>query len=219
MTVEFTFRPIDVWPGELRARRDRSPFRASYTDTLELLQVELRHLKARRCVIQLALREGDIRLDGLPRADARPPSHPGVIIAFDSKHGPLKYATDQYDGRGPEGWKANLRAIALGLQALRAVDRYGITRKGEQYTGWKAIESGRAMGAGMSVEEAAAFLAEQACIATGEPTQCNAADVMTDRGAWAYRTAAKVLHPDAGGDPALFGRLTDARRVLETSAS
>jgi hypothetical protein len=46
-------------------------------------------------VIELALDEGDIRLDGLPRAHARP-RHPGVIVSFDSKHGPLGYGTDAF---------------------------------------------------------------------------------------------------------------------------
>jgi len=34
-------------------------------------------------------------------------------------------------------WEANLRAIALSLEHLRAVDRYGVTtEEEEQYTGW-----------------------------------------------------------------------------------
>ena len=35
-------------------------------------------------------------------------------------------------------WQHNLRSIALGLEALRAVDRYGISRRGEQYAGFRA---------------------------------------------------------------------------------
>lgn len=35
-------------------------------------------------------------------------------------------------------WEHNVRSIALGLQALRAVDRYGISRRGEQYAGFRA---------------------------------------------------------------------------------
>src|SRR5947208_1880483 len=83
---------------------------------------------------QFAVTESDIRLDGRPRARAVA-SHPGVVLAFDSRHGPLKYAVDTFDR-----WQDNLRAIALGLEHLRAVDRYGVTRRGEQYTGWRQIE-------------------------------------------------------------------------------
>jgi hypothetical protein len=45
----------------------------------------------------------------------------------------LIYATDAC-----ELWQHNVRSIALGLEALRAVDRYGITRRGEQYAGFRA---------------------------------------------------------------------------------
>ena len=38
-------------------------------------------------------------------------------------------------------WPSTLRAIALGLQALRKVERYGITTDHQQYRGWRAIES------------------------------------------------------------------------------
>src|SRR5579863_10251967 len=46
----------------------------------------------------------------------------GIILTFNSKHGPLSYPCDKYSN-----WQANLRAIALSLEALRAVDRYGVT--------------------------------------------------------------------------------------------
>jgi hypothetical protein len=48
----------------------------------------------------------------------------------------LVYATDAC-----VYWQHNVRSIALGLEALRAVDRYGITRKGEQYAGFRAALS------------------------------------------------------------------------------
>ena len=48
-------------------------FRASYSDTLEVLDRELSKLGAHSVVIELALDEGDIRLDGLPRPCAPPP--------------------------------------------------------------------------------------------------------------------------------------------------
>lgn len=41
-------------------------------------------------------------------------------------------------------WQHNVRSIALGLEALRAVDRYGITKRGEQYAGFTgALPAGR----------------------------------------------------------------------------
>lgn len=134
--MNFTFRPIDTWPDGHLGGFTRSRFGAGYTSTLELLERELRHLDARQVVVQLALREDQIRLDGLPRSGVTP-EHPGVILAFESRHGPLKYVAGTFDR-----WKDNLRAIALGLESLRRVDRYGITRRGEQYTGWRALSAG-----------------------------------------------------------------------------
>lgn len=41
-------------------------------------------------------------------------------------------------------WRHNVRSIALGLEALRAVDRFGISRRGEQYAGFRAALPARA---------------------------------------------------------------------------
>lgn len=212
--MNITYRPIDAWPGERRIPQP-STFSARWTDTLQLLDRELHMLRAQHVVAQLAITERDCRLDGQIRADARP-WHPGVILAFDSKHGPLKYATDIFTA-----WQHNVRAIALGLEALRKVDRYGITRRGEQYTGWKALGAGIAMPASggrfATVEAAAEFLIEW-----GEwgGERAHAGDLIDNPGAVAayFREAARKLHPDAGGDPEQFKRLTEARRMLTGAA-
>lgn len=143
MTATYQFRPISTWPGEMTMPADRrsSPFRVKggkptpYTTTMKQLANELRMIVAKDVVVELALGEQDIRADGLPRANARP-EHPGVILSFDSAYGPLRYACDRF-----VGWTENLRAITLGLEALRMVERYGITKRGEQYSGWKQIEA------------------------------------------------------------------------------
>lgn len=133
-------------------------------------------------MIQLALDETDIRLDGWPRGNATPRHH-GVILAFESKHGPLKYATARY-----YPWQANLRAIALGLEALRAVDRYGVTKRGEQYAGWKALPAGD----GPSVARGWRLIEEHGGV----------------------REALKATHPDRGGDARDFADVQAAREGL-----
>jgi hypothetical protein len=40
-------------------------------------------------------------------------------------------------------WQDNLRAVALGLEALRRVERYGIAQRGEQYAGWRRADPRR----------------------------------------------------------------------------
>lgn len=136
--LTFQFKPIGVWTDPLTPAdgRKRSPFKAAYNATLDLLFREAELLGAGRLVLQVDLQASQIRRDGLPKDGARYGSNPGVIVSFDSRHGALRYATDTY-----ATWQANLRAVALGLEDLRAVDRYGISKRGEQYRGWTAIAS------------------------------------------------------------------------------
>jgi hypothetical protein len=131
-----TFRPLPSWPHKATASRQHSRFDTSYVRTIELLEREVRALGGREIVMGVGLDPHDIRLDGQPRANARAYSHPGVEISFDSAHGRLSYATDQY-----HEWQDNVRAIALSLEALRAVERWGVS-KGRQYTGFAALTAG-----------------------------------------------------------------------------
>lgn len=145
MTFQIVTEPIPEWPLPNTKPRRNAQFSAGYADTLNLLRTELGHLDARGAVVmQVVTKNGqtDLRRDGALRAQAQI-THPGVRISFESKHGPLTYSTDVFEPayyRQMDGWKANLRAIALGLEALRKVDRYGIGRSGEQYKGWLAID-------------------------------------------------------------------------------
>jgi hypothetical protein len=168
-------------------------------------------LGARNVVLQIDVREQDLRLDGELRANARPQG-PRVALAFDSQHGPLRYYCDRW-----RDWQANLRGITLGLEAQRKLERYGITSRGEQYTGWKALSAGIAMGpAAMTVEQAAIFLSREHEDGGSEQW---ANDIICDRGFRddLYRAAAKRLHPDHGGDEAMFKRLVEAKAVLDTA--
>jgi hypothetical protein len=131
-------RPITTWPGMLRnwSQRKSSNFSAPWSATLDLLGKEIRALGGRAVVLEVAIPPEQFRNDGYPRANARE-SHPGVILSLGKSHvGPLRYPCDAFDR-----WQDNVRAIALALEALRRVDRYGVTKRGEQYQGWAQIES------------------------------------------------------------------------------
>ncbi|HET8643243.1 MAG TPA: hypothetical protein VFM37_15000 [Pseudonocardiaceae bacterium] len=196
--------PLGAWLGPETAERvPARRFSAPWPSTLDLLGRETYLLGATLVVLQLDVRDGDVRRDGMLRVGARV-GHPGVRVSFDSGHGPLTYSSDAYDG-----WQANVRAVALALQALRAVDRYGVSRSGEQYRGWRAIEGPAGQ---MSVDTAARLLAD-----AGDVTP---AQVLADADtrARAYRRAARTHHPDAGGDPATFLRLTAAKELLDGAA-
>lgn len=213
--IDARFRSLDTWPYEStpsHQRRTRWTFKASWESTLHLLDRELGHLGARDIVIECGLRAHEIRNDGWPRSNANLPSFPGVAVHFDAPElGHLRYSTDTC-----EFWQHNVRSIALGLQALRAVDRYGITRGGEQYRGFGELPSGIAVPAArMSVEQAATFITEHAVDGNGFGMY-DVEDVIAD--VWyaeAYRAAARRLHPDAGGTVPDFQRLQEAKAVLD----
>ena len=130
-------RPIaGSWPGPMTrpSLRKRSSFSASWSKTDHLLRRELGFLGARRTVMHIDVYDKDIRQDGQLRANARPKS-PAVMIAFEHrKHGWLQYPCDRFTT-----WQDNVRAIALSLEALRKVDRYGVTREAQQYAGFRAL--------------------------------------------------------------------------------
>jgi hypothetical protein len=135
--MNYTFRPLPLWPHPItHNRRSRSTFKAGWDSTMKMLARELEHLGARDVMLAAGFNESEIRMDGMLRSNAREPLHPGVEVSFETAHGRLVYATDVC-----MFWQHNVRSIALGLGALRAVDRYGITRRGEQYAGWLQLGS------------------------------------------------------------------------------
>ena len=202
MLCDFTFRPIDNWPQSKTGRPRSAPFRTPYNGTLGLLDKELIMLGVRKAVIQIDLPESKIRNDGLPRSGARP-DYQGVMLSFESKYGPLRYATDVFDS-----WQDNLRAIALGLEALRKVDRYGITRKGEQYKGWKQLPA--SITEVSDIHEAAEFISRY----SGWKPLAILQDEEIYKAAW--RSAAHKLHPDKGGDGGNFVILTKVKKLFES---
>lgn len=210
--LKLKIRPIEKWPGERTKERRSAPFRVGYQETMKLLESELDKLFARNVVLQMDCNERDIRLDGELRASAKTNS-PAIILAFEyfvwggtyneqgqrlGKYQPLSFPCDTFDD-----WQDNLRAIALGMEALRKVDRYGITRRGEQYKGWLALpESGGLQ----SDAEAAETLSRFAGVGTAASI-LESAQVAKS----AYRVACANTHPDKNPDRALdFGAVQTA---------
>lgn len=193
------FVPVETWPGVKRPRYERkqSLFSGAWSSTLDLLDRELFHLNAKDVLVQGYFLRDDIRLDGWPRSGASP-SEPGIIVSFTTPNGELAFPCDTYTK-----WQDNLRAIALALTALRAVERYGVTRQQEQYKGWAKLPPAPDK---MSAADALTFLALQAGLSV----------VTAETFTQAYRSAAKHLHPDNGrGNIHLFHLLQQAKEVLE----
>lgn len=172
-----SYRPLhQPWGQEpTKNRRTRSTFKADWSDTMALLGRELGLLKASAVVLQIDVTEDQIRLDGILRANTTP-GFPGVRLIADTKLGTLSWQTDSCTF-----WRHNVRSIALGLEALRAVDRYGITTRGEQYKGWLQLETGPTL---ESPREVLVRISRM-------PTSS------TDEQLWRYARAA--AHPDRNG--------------------
>jgi hypothetical protein len=178
-----TFRPLERPVG---GPHKAASFKARWGSTVELLAKELRAHGARRAVLEVDMHESDFRLDGLPRADRNAYS-PGVVLSFEATNVPgkphLRYEVSTF-----WDWRDNVRAIALGLEALRAVDRYGVTKRGEQYAGWKALPMG-----------------------AGDPSPERGRELIREHGS--VTKALMATHPDHGGDPEAFADVQAARET------
>ncbi len=218
--MDIRYEALPVWPLE-PSNRKASGFTSTWTQTLDLLDKELIALGAEVVIIQAGFGVEQIRLDGYPRADAKT-AHPGVIISFDSEYGPLRYVCDTFVGSRPwvsgtrrgsdrggtreiPGYQANIRAIALGLEALRKVDRYGISKSGEQYTGWKQLTAGSGLTTVAAANELIRRWAEM-----------NGGDLSGMKPDLVMKKAMTNSHPDHGGSDEAFHSVMDARKLLAT---
>lgn len=158
-------------------------------DRARAIERELEFLGAHHVVVQVALEDRDFLINGTPRSRAQA-AHPGVMVAFESEHGPLQYATDEFDN-----WQDNLRAVALSLEALRAVNRYGVSRHGEQYRGWRQLPPG-------------------SDDTHGIPDAVTARRYLNDVYDGDMRAALFATHPDRGGDREEFGKVMRIKGLL-----
>jgi hypothetical protein len=187
--------------------RDDARGAGFWRSALKLLDDETRQLKLDGLVvIEAGFADWDLRADRTgPLARVRE-SYPGVVVSFTSKlWGPMRFATDAHEPKwagDPPGWQANVRAVALTLGALRAIDRWGVARRGQQYTGWKALPASD----GQTFPSADAALRWMRGQAPEGLTGTSAREL--------YRELARRMHPDAGGDPAAWDKLQAARLLL-----
>lgn len=207
--MEMRFVPM-AKPFAPRQRR-HSPFKATFSATLKALEKELRHLGAKDVVIEADCERDQLRLDGLLRVGARLRS-PGIVLSFNSKSGPLRFPCDTYMSH-----ESNLRAITLSLAALRTVDRYGVTKKAEQYQGWQALPP-------TNTEE---FTSPEAAIVSilhfANATHLKPATILAEANAQlrsdmireVWKVAMKKNHPDTGGDPQAAATINRAMQYLE----
>lgn len=177
-------------------------FRASYRQTLNLLEKELNHLSAVAIVVQAGFPQHCVRNDGWPYANAKP-LHPAVVLQFRSGKDTLTFRAVTYSS-----FDDNLRAIAMTLSALRAIDRYGVVQ-GQQYAGFKQIGSApdpkkQPMSWAHAVSWLGLYTAQSSLVFTKNREALDEA----------YRNACKKTHPDTGGSHEAFLETQEAYRVL-----
>lgn len=214
--MEIIIKPISHWVGKETKMPRRSQFKATYQQTKKLLESELEKLRVVANVsLEMFIRQEDLRADGFLRANVKPSKQGVVLVATRIKNTiyhretgrsenvlqTLTYPCDAFDD-----WQDNLRGVALSLQALRAVERYGVFRY-EDIVQRLALPS--AQGKISSVETAAEFVAEHSGLARDEVLRSGAAFLQ------AYRRAATKLHPDAGGNSDDFLKLQEAKKIIE----
>src|ERR1051325_4819633 len=194
------------WPGRNRPtgwKPTRSPFKFKAWDRVvrELLE-EVAKVNGRDVELAIDVRNPAYwRNDGGLRADARPESS-RIIVSFTRPDGrKLVFPCDAYGD-----WQDNVWAIRLSLEALRSIDRYGVTQGDQQYVGFAALPPGREE---MTVERAREIVADLADL---EPQALAFPSVFVV----AVPRARARAHPDReGGSTARFQELEQAVKLLE----
>jgi hypothetical protein len=183
--IECRFVPLKRWIGQRTPsyQQKRSPFRVGHLRMLDDLEVELRRISAKEICVEIDMESRDIRNDGWPRSNARAKTS-AIILSFRVKDKSIAMPCDRFDS-----WEDNLRAIGKTLEALRAADRYGVTKGGEQYSGWSQLPPPSSQST-CEVE-----LAKLAGVTVDELRRDPRA---------AYRKAVMIHHPDRGGDSQRF---------------
>ncbi|HTB10966.1 MAG TPA: hypothetical protein VK752_05320 [Bryobacteraceae bacterium] len=205
MTLEINFRPLSKWTRVPALGYERSQFKMAYNRTLDLLITELVKLDAREVLIEAGFPREKIRVDGWPFQGATP-THPGVVLYFKTAEGAMEFPCGTY-GRFEE----NIHAIALTLENLRAIDRYGVTLGHQQYAGFLALPPAPKE---WTVEQAAEFISkvEVSGAFAGDPGLMIA---NADAYRRAYRKAASKLYPHTPDKNDGWHQLSLARAILD----
>jgi hypothetical protein len=174
---------LPAWPYPERPKAT-VPFRSGWDDTLAKLEQEIEAKGGSDVVIGIVCDESQISLSGSLKAGGRTAvRHPGAEVSFELESGQrITFHTDAY-----ATLTHNLRAVAMGLEALRAVDRYGITSGGEQYAGFAQLSPG-----GPDSDRGRLLVEAHGTIAK----------------------ALKATHPDHGGDPKQFADVQAYRTAV-----
>ncbi len=130
-----------------------------------------------------------VRLDGLPRSNQRDPGDPGVAVYFRLAGKDRCLASDRWDRVAD-----NIAAIAAHIEALRAIERYGIGTIDQAFAGYTALPA----------------TTDEWWIVLGVKPN-DGTDIITTR----FRELARTHHPDRGGDPNEMVRINAAYEAFK----
>jgi hypothetical protein len=180
------------WPlGRSRTRNAAvSRFDQTNGRAISFCLDQIRMLGGRQSVISTNIQ---LRQDGLPYANRRPPDDAGVAVYFTYKGRQMCFACDKwrdvYD---------NIYAIGKTIEALRGIERWGTGDMVEQaFTGFVALPAPKSPHEVVGVKPGASIEEIES----------------------AFRARAKQLHSDKGGDDTEMAELLEARRKLKEEAA
>lgn len=179
-----------IWPaGYPRTARPTNEYRfypSSLLTEIKMLKDELEKngMRATGIVISTNI---PVKNDGNPYATYSKPSDVGVAVYFSIKNRAMAICCDKWNSV-----EANLKALRMSVDAMRGLDRWGVSQIMERaFMGFKALP-----------EKAASFPWWEVL---GLSRDCTLKDVKA-----AYKKKLKLHHPDNGGDPYKWRELQEA---------
>ena len=212
--VEVAFRYMPKFDYQDKVHKDARGLGATWSKAFEKLRYELKRINATDVIVEAGYQPSQVRADGWPYSSAKPEHH-CVRVSFKAQgKTALSFAYN--------GWRdveLNVYMIALTLERLRAVERYGCTQANQQYAGWAQLPpaASERVADWPNVEAAAAFLWCTTGTHAEDLEKVKYLRVLADREVLqrVYRDAAKRAHPDQGGTPELMATVNSCREVLE----
>lgn len=172
------------WPRTPRGQVRNSRYsQKTMARVREEIQEQVRLLGGKELILSTNIA---LRRDGLPYSGQKQPTDCGVAVYFSRKGRPFCFASDK--------WltvEENLWAICLTIEALRRIERCGVSDMLDRaFTGFLALPAPQT---------------EAWWDVLGVPRMSDWEDIQD-----AYRELAKVHHPDKGGDKDSFVKIANA---------